>query len=81
MTEWTNVPDCKSGAVRLRGFESLPLQIKGFKPMKKDWRLFNQEKFLQGKEVFWRKYIKPRVDWDHDYCEFCWAKFSQDIPD
>ncbi len=27
MAEWSNAPDCKSGLVRVRGFESLSLQI------------------------------------------------------
>jgi hypothetical protein len=20
-------------------------------------------------------YVRPREDWDHDHCAFCWAKF------
>ena len=41
-----------------------------------DWRLRGQERYLTGREFVWREYTAPRPDWDHDHCEFCWAKFS-----
>ncbi len=41
-----------------------------------DWRLTNQLSYLKGVEMTWRKYEAPRPDWDHDHCEFCWAKFA-----
>ena len=32
--------------------------------------------------LFFRAYRRPRPDWDHDHCEFCWAKFMEDdLPD
>ena len=46
-----------------------------------DWRLQGQEKYLQNAELALEKYKKYREDWDHDHCEFCSAKFSEDIPD
>jgi hypothetical protein len=42
-----------------------------------DWRLRGQEKYLQGRAWLRRKYVRPRADWDHDHCEFCWAKFME----
>ena len=41
-----------------------------------DWRLTNQEEYLRGATLHWRRYTAPRPDWDHDHCEFCWAKFA-----
>jgi len=43
---------------------------------KNDWRLQGQEKYLKGVTLYLKKYIKYRNAWDHDHCEFCWAKFS-----
>ena len=43
-----------------------------------------QEKYLQGATLVhcrYRKYAKNPT-WDHDHCEFCWAKFmTEDLPD
>jgi hypothetical protein len=43
-----------------------------------DWRLQRQERFLQGVELCHRAYRRPvkKPNWDHDHCEFCWAKFG-----
>ncbi len=49
-----------------------------------DWRLQGQETYLRGVELCWRTYRRyPRnPDWDHDHCEFCWAKFMvEDHPE
>ncbi len=49
-----------------------------------DWRLQGQEVYLAGVELVWRKYgqYPKNPDWDHDHCEFCWAKFMvEDLPD
>ena len=47
-----------------------------------DWRLNGQEAFLQGVELERAEYSPPRPEWDHDHCEFCWAKFMDtDSPD
>lgn len=40
-----------------------------------DWRLMGQDKYLFGATFEFRKYEPHRIDWDHDHCEFCWAKF------
>ena len=40
-----------------------------------DWRLNGQEKFLQEAELKRTEYSPPSPEWDHDHCEFCWAKF------
>ena len=42
-----------------------------------DWRLTDQERYLQGAAFRWRQYACPRPGWDHDHCEFCWAKFAE----
>lgn len=46
---------------------------------KDDWRLRGQEKYLSNKDLFLRQWKAPRPDWDHDHCEFCWAKFSDAV--
>jgi len=49
-----------------------------------DWRLQGQEKYLKGVELRWQVYRRypEKPDWDHDHCEFCWAKFIvEDYPD
>ena len=43
-----------------------------------DWRLQGQEKYLLGVRLVWKKYSRYSQDWDHDHCEFCWAKFMQE---
>jgi hypothetical protein len=42
-----------------------------------DWRLGNQADWLQGVEVRRTEYKQPSKEWDHDHCEFCWAKFTE----
>jgi len=42
-----------------------------------DPRITNQEKYLKGVVLSRRQYRKPRPDWDHDHCEFCWTKFME----
>jgi hypothetical protein len=49
-----------------------------------DWRLMGQEKYLQGVSLHHRRYRRPlnNPDWDHDHCEFCWAKLMvEDYPE
>jgi len=47
-----------------------------------DWRLQNQERYLTGVTLVRRRWSQTRDNWDHDHCEFCWAKFAGDnIPD
>lgn len=45
--------------------------------MEDDWRLQGQEKYLQGATLQRTAYKKWSETWDHDHCEFCWAKFSE----
>jgi hypothetical protein len=60
---------------------TVPFGIKMFMAQQ-DWRLRNQEGYLQGVSLYRREY-KPASDQnDHDHCEFCFAKFMQtDAPD
>lgn len=41
-----------------------------------DWRLAGQEEWLVGLTLHRRPYFLWPEDWDHDHCEFCWAKFE-----
>jgi hypothetical protein len=51
-------------------------------PDSNDWRLDNQQTYLQGVTLIWKRYSRPSETWDHDHCEFCWAKFMEgDAPD
>lgn len=45
---------------------------------KRDWRLQGQEKCLKGVTLFFERYHMSRDDWDHDHCEFCSQKFSEE---
>jgi hypothetical protein len=40
-----------------------------------DWRLRGQEEYLQGATLMRKRYKAWSEDWEHDHCEFCWAKF------
>jgi hypothetical protein len=49
-----------------------------------DWRLQGQEVYLTGAELCRRPYRRypKNPSWDHDHCEFCWAKFMvEDHPE
>lgn len=47
-----------------------------------DWRLTGQERYLLGAKLHWSRWTRPKVEWDHDHCEFCWAKFmEEDLPE
>lgn len=42
-----------------------------------DWRLFRgQIEYMKGITLVRRRYRQygPNPTWDHDHCEFCWAK-------
>lgn len=41
-----------------------------------DWRLTNQHEYLNGATLVRRVWRQTRPDWDHDHCEFCFAKLS-----
>ena len=49
-----------------------------------DWRLSGQERYLKGATLVrqaYKRYAK-NPQWDHDHCEFCWAKFMvEDVPE
>jgi hypothetical protein len=46
-----------------------------------DWRLQGQEKYLADVLLLKKRYRKYRADWDHDHCEFCSHKFSEQAGD
>ena len=41
-----------------------------------DWRRRGQENYLKGIQLELKDYFEYSPGWDHDHCEFCWAKFS-----
>ena len=45
--------------------------------MTNHWRRQGQEKYLKGVTLVRRSYVRyaQNPDWDHDHCEFCYAKF------
>ena len=47
---------------------------------KSDWRLTNQEQYLKDVSLRMSRF-KVRAgqpDWDHEHCEFCWAKIVEE---
>jgi hypothetical protein len=42
-----------------------------------DWRLTANHERLRGATLSRRRYEAPSASWEHDHCEFCWAKFMQ----
>ena len=42
-----------------------------------DWRLSTPKDYLKGRAWIRKPYRKYREGWDHDHCEFCWAKFME----
>ena len=48
---------------------------------KDDWRLFNQDQYLMGKNLKTKHFILQDSNIDHVHCEFCWAKFSENFND
>ncbi len=41
-----------------------------------DWRLSSPGADLAGHTFRWAEWVRRRDDWDHDHCEFCWAKMT-----
>jgi hypothetical protein len=42
-----------------------------------DWRVRGQDKYLFGATLVWKPYEAWSETWEHDHCEFCWAKFVE----
>lgn len=41
----------------------------------RDWRWRDHGEFLDGVKLRFMQYQPYSESWDHDHCEFCWAKF------
>jgi hypothetical protein len=41
-----------------------------------DWPIENAKR-TRGAVLRFKKYVRPREDWDHDHCEVCWATFME----
>lgn len=50
-------------------------------PLPDDWRRQGQEKYLSNIKLTARNYKPYRIDWEHDHCEFCGSKFSEQYSD
>jgi hypothetical protein len=48
---------------------------------KNDWRLTNQEIYLKNVQLIFKNYKDRISNTDHDHCEFCLEKFSEDKAD
>lgn len=48
---------------------------------KNDWRRQGQEVYLSNKSFTLKTYTPRSESWEHDHCEFCSAKISQDSSD
>ncbi len=46
-----------------------------------DWRLQGQDRYLRGVALARKRYQRYRTGWEHDHCEFCGDKFSEDSDD
>lgn len=46
-----------------------------------DWRLTNQDKHLKNKILIIKDYKDRTASTDHNHCEFCYEKFSDDNQD
>ena len=48
--------------------------------MQNDWRLNNQMEYLYKSELRYSTFMEDERN-DHEHCEFCWAKFSDEPED
>lgn len=46
-----------------------------------DWRITNQDKYLKDAVLQWLSYASRTTMTDHDHCEFCMDKFSDNEGD
>lgn len=46
-----------------------------------DWRLQGQESYLTGRQLRFVPYVRRSQQWEHEHCEFCSAKFSDNADD
>jgi hypothetical protein len=42
-----------------------------------DWRLTPDHELFRGAGFTRKPWYAVREGWDHDHCEFCWAKFGE----
>lgn len=45
-------------------------------PQPDDWRRQGQEQYLRGVVLRHKRYVPYRKGWEHDHCEFCYARIS-----
>ena len=43
-----------------------------------NWRLTGHDRYLSGLTLARRAWRQSRPGWDHDHCEFCFAKFGDE---
>jgi hypothetical protein len=44
-----------------------------------DWRLRAQDRYLTGAVLHLATYRTHSDSWDHEHCEFCLAKFTEQV--
>jgi hypothetical protein len=44
-------------------------------PAADDWRRRGQDAYLHRARLTWRRYQALSTEWEHEHCDFCWAKF------
>src|SRR4051794_3419289 len=52
-----------------------PARMVSDMPSADDWRRQEQEEYLRGATLTLRRYQAQSAGWEHEHCEFCWAKF------
>ena len=48
---------------------------------KNDWRYMGQEKYLKSATLGFAKYVCLSENWNHEHCEFCMERFSENNGD
>lgn len=70
-------PDERGGKTRVGATITAPrFDSTGSMTGSNDWRLTNQAEYLRGVTLVRKNWGRPKPDWGHDHCAFCWAKFA-----
>ena len=48
-----------------------------YKMEENDWRLWDDSDCFRNEKFYFRKYKKSSERWDHEHCNFCWARISE----
>jgi hypothetical protein len=67
-----------NGGMLILGYATREQRIATASVSDPDWRLTGQETYLSGVTLVRRQWKESRPGWDHDHCEFCFAKFGDE---